>query len=312
MINNQNLHKSVLLNEVLESLAPKDGEIYLDATFGAGGYSNAILQKANCKLYAIDRDALALKLSQDFSKKFPDRFKFLPGEFSKCKELLEEQGVSEIDGMVLDIGVSSMQLDDLSRGFSFDSDARLDMRMDENLKVSAYEVVNEFDESLLATIIREYGEEKKAKKIARKIIAARKKAPVTSCRDLADIVRSIYFGYFKIDPATRTFQAIRIFVNKELEELKKALRASVSLLKKGGRLVVVSFHSLEDKIVKDFLREESGAKKTYSRYQPVENNIEENVNFYLTKNSAILPSKDEINANPRSRSARLRFAYKKI
>jgi 16S rRNA (cytosine1402-N4)-methyltransferase len=182
--------------------------------------------------------------------------------------------------------------------------------MDQQSPLSAFEVVNESSEEDLAKIIKEFGEEPKAKRIAKKIIEARKSQPITSCRDLAEIVRSLYRGYFKTDPATRTFQALRIFVNQELDELKCALASSITLLKKGGRLVVVSFHSLEDQIVKSFLKKEAGLDQVISRYQPV-NNIEKSpVNFQLITRSAIAPTKEEIAANPRARSAKMRVAVK--
>lgn len=308
---NTDFHQPVLLQEMIDAIAPKDNEIYVDCTFGAGGYSSAILEKTNGTLYAIDRDELAKNFAQKLKDKFQERFQFLPGQFSNIKELLEEKEISQVDGIVLDIGVSSMQLDDHERGFSFDSTARLDMRMDKTQKLSAYEVINEFDEAKLAAIIKEYGEEKKAKRIASKIVKTRNLAPITSCLDLARIVRSLYFGYFKTDPATRTFQAIRIFVNQELEELKKALTSSVQMLKKGGRIVVVTFHSLEDKIVKDFFKKESGNDKSYSRYQPEVKDENQEITLYLKKSSAISPSSEEIAINPRSRSAKLRVAYKK-
>ena len=230
-MSNCEFHKSVLLDEVLKHLAPKDGEIYLDATFGGGGYSKAILEAAGCKVYAIDRDESAKKFAEKLEKKFPKNFVFLPGKFSESEKLLAEKNVTELDAIVFDLGVSSMQFDEKDRGFSFDSDAKLDMRMDQNNPLSAFEAVNELDEKELAKIIKEFGEEPKAKLIARKIVQTRKNKTITSCRELADIVRSLYFGYFKTDPATRTFQAFRIFVNQELEELKIALQASVNLLK---------------------------------------------------------------------------------
>ena len=309
-LNNLEFHKPVMLNEVLENLAPKKGGVYLDGTFGAGGYSRAILESANCKLYAIDRDATAKKFAENLEKKFPKNFTFISGNFSNCEELLKERNVTELDGMVFDIGVSSMQFDDMMRGFSFDSDAKLDMRMDQTSYPSAYEIVNEGSEEELAQIIKEFGEEPKAKLIARKIIAARAAQPITSCRDLANIVRSLYVGYSKTDPATRTFQALRIFVNQELDELKAALASSLGLLKKGGRLVVVSFHSLEDSIVKSFLKKEAGLDQTFSRYQPVVESQKSPKNFEILTKSAIAPSKEEIAANPRARSAKMRVAIR--
>ncbi|MBM3579420.1 MAG: 16S rRNA (cytosine(1402)-N(4))-methyltransferase RsmH [Alphaproteobacteria bacterium] len=303
-------HQSVLLREVISNLQPKNGEIYLDGTFGAGGYSRAILESATCKLYAIDRDQTAQKFAAELNKKFPDRFVFLAGKFSDSERLLRDKNITELDGMVFDIGVSSMQLDDKSRGFSFDSDARLDMRMDQNSFPSAYEIVNEASEKELARIIKEFGEEPKAKQIAKHIVMARAIQPVSSCRDLAEIARSLYLGYSKTDPATRTFQAIRIAVNHELDELKSALNSSITLLKKGGRLVVVSFHSLEDSIVKNFLKEQSGAKQTFSRYQPVLEQQNSHKNFQIISKSAISPSEEEVAANPRARSAKMRVAVR--
>lgn len=303
-------HKPVLLAEMLRNLTPKQGETYLDGTFGAGGYSQAILESANCNLYAIDRDESAKKFAKKLAEKFGDRFVFLGGKFSDAENLLAEKNITKLDGMVFDIGVSSMQLDDKSRGFSFDSDAKLDMRMDQKIAISAYEIVNEASEKELAKIIKEFGEEPKAKKIAAKITKTRISKPITSCRDLADIVRSLYFGYSKTDPATRTFQALRIFINQELDELKLALASSASLLKKGGRLIVVSFHSLEDQIVKNFLKKEAGLDQSFSRYAPLDRQKKSITNFHLLTKSAISPSEEEVAANPRARSARMRVAVR--
>lgn len=304
------MHKPVLLKEMLENLRPQDNEVYVDATFGAGGYTRAILESADCTVYAIDRDPNAIAIAANLKKEFADRFNFLEGNFSEVKNLLAEKNVDKIDGIVFDLGVSSMQFDDMSRGFSFDSDARLDMRMDQKSPLSAYEVVNEFSEEELAKIIKEFGEERKAKLIAKKIVNARRSAPISSCRNLADIVRSLFAGYFKIDPATRTFQALRIFVNKELEEISIALEESKSILNKDARVVVVSFHSLEDSIVKTFFKKEAGLDETFSRYQPTFEVKKSAPNFTIVNKSAIKPSDEEIAANYRSRSSRLRTAIK--
>jgi 16S rRNA (cytosine1402-N4)-methyltransferase len=303
-------HKPVLLQQMLANLAPQDGEVYLDATFGAGGYSRAILTAANSIVYAVDRDENVRNFADKLAKDFPQNFTFLAGKFSESAALLAKKNITRLDGMVLDIGVSSMQLDDKKRGFSFDSEAKLDMRMDQQNSLTAYQIVNNAREAELAKIIREYGGEPKAKKIAKKIITARKNKSIISCLDLANIVRSVYHGYFKIDPATRTFQALRIFVNQELEELKSVLASSLNLLNKNGRLVVVSFHSLEDGIVKNFLKKESGLEHLVSRYQPENKQISSTKNFYIVNKSAISPSKEEIAANPRSRSAKMRVAIK--
>jgi 16S rRNA (cytosine1402-N4)-methyltransferase len=303
-------HQPVLLKEVIANLKPEKDGSYLDGTFGAGGYSRAILEAVQCNLFAIDRDESAKKFAEKLTKNFPDNFVFLSGKFSESERLLNEQNAPKLDGMVFDIGVSSMQLDDRSRGFSFDSEAKLDMRMDQNSFPSAFEVVNESSEKELAQIIKEFGDEPKARQIAKKIIAARAVKPITTCQELAQIVRSLYYGYSKTDPSTRTFQALRIFVNQELEELKAALASSLTLLKKGGRLVVVSFHSLEDSIVKNFLKEESGLSQTFSRYQPISEQQNSSKNFHVLTKSAISPTAEEIAANPRARSAKMRVAVR--
>lgn len=305
------MHKPVLLNEVLHHLQPQNGEIYVDMTFGAGGYSRAILESCDCRVFSVDRDVNAVGLAGNFKREFGERFDFLPGNFSQIEEMLAAHGVAEIDGIVFDLGVSSMQFDDKERGFSFDSDAPLDMRMSGvESGISAFDVVNEMAEGELASIIKEFGEERQAKRIARKIVEGRKSKQITSCRELADIVRSCFGGgYFKIDPATRTFQAIRIFVNRELEEVSLALEAAKNLLKKGGRLIVVSFHSLEDVIVKNFLKEQAGIAKTFSRYEPqIESEIA--ASFKIVNKSAIKPSEGEVAENYRSRSSKMRVAVK--
>jgi 16S rRNA (cytosine1402-N4)-methyltransferase len=304
------MHKPVLLNEVLKYLAPKDGEVYVDATFGAGGYSCEILKAAKCTVYAIDRDLNAIKIADEVKKEFGERFHFLRGNFSQVVDLLASKNVDKIDGIVFDLGVSSMQFDQKERGFSFDSDARLDMRMNQESHLSAYEVVNDFEEAELAKIIRDFGDERQAKRIAKKITDARRSKPVTSCRELSDIVRSCFGGkYFKINPATRSFQAIRIFVNQELEEISVALQEVKKIMKKDARLVVVSFHSLEDEIVKAFLKKEAGIEKTFSRYQPeVENKFE--ASFEIVNKSAIKPSEEEIEENIRARSSKMRVGIK--
>jgi 16S rRNA (cytosine1402-N4)-methyltransferase len=303
-------HIPVMLQEVLKNLKLEDGETYLDCTFGAGGYSRAILESANCNLYAIDRDSLAETFAAKLTADFPEKFTFLKGTFSNCAELLADKNIYELDGIVLDIGVSSMQLDDHSRGFSFDSEDRLDMRMDSESYPSAYEVINEMSASDLARIIKEFGDEPKARQIAKKIVAKRVESPITSCSDLANIVRGLYYGYSKTDPATRTFQAIRIFVNQELDELRQALKASLKLLKSGGRLVVVSFHSLEDAIVKNFLKEEAGLSQTFSRYEPINEDNLKTPTFKILTKSATSPRDEEVAENVRARSAKMRVAIR--
>lgn len=302
-------HKPVMIKEVIKALSPKDYEVYLDCTFGAGGYANQILSSSNCKLFAIDRDENVKEFAKATKLSFKERFIFLQGRFSQAPELLAEYEDIKFDGIVLDLGVSSMQLDEKNRGFSFDSEAKLDMRMDQEASISAFEVINQLEEEELARIIKDYGDEPKSRNIARKIVKIRTEKEIFSCKDLAKIVHSCYYGYFKTDPATKTFQAIRIYVNQELEELEEALTNSIKLLKKGGRLVVVSFHSLEDRIVKKFLRDQAGIESNSSRYLPQIIRTKE-INFHLEEKSAIAPSEEEIEKNPRSRSAKMRYAIR--
>lgn len=304
------MHIPVLLQEVIKYLEPSDGKTYVDATFGAGGYSKAILQKADCKVYAIDRDKNAVQLAQKVKNDYPNRFEFLRGSFSQVKDLLQEKGVEKIDGIVFDLGVSSMQLDEMDRGFSFDSDAKLDMRMDQDSTLTAYDAVNDLPQGELAKIIKDFSDERGAKLIAKKIVNQRSSQKITSCRQLADIVRSCYGpGYYKTDPATKTFQAIRIYVNQELHEITQALKESRDILQKEGKLIAVSFHSLEDSIVKNFLKKEAGIDKTFSRYEP---NVQDDkrVNFRIINKSAIKPTEDEIKNNIRARSSKMRVAIK--
>ncbi len=313
-MDNHNFHKSVLLDEVLTNLNVRDNEIYVDGTFGAGGYSGAILNKANCTIYAFDRDLTVKRFADNLKEKFSDRFHFIHDQFSNMKDNLMRLGVKEVDGVILDLGVSSMQLDEENRGFSFNSKARLDMRMDDSTGISAFEVVNYKTEKELSDIIRDFGEDRKHRKIAKAIIDNREKKEITTAIELADIIRGVYGNYNpkKIDPATKTFQAIRIFINDELGELKQALIGALELLKKGGRLLIVSFHSLEDSYVKKFFRDNSGYNdRNISRYTPQDlSKNNENYKLSLPFSKAIKPSKEEIENNIRSRSSRLRIAIR--
>lgn len=302
-------HKSVLLNEVISVLAPKDGGIYVDGTFGAGGYSKAILETANCQVIAIDRDPSVLSFAQNLKEKAGERFTFISGCFSNMKELLSSIGIDKVDGVVLDVGVSSMQIDDPSRGFSFQKDGVLDMRM-EKQGLSASDIVNTFKEKELADIIYEYGEERHSRKIAKAICEKRKTAPFSRTLELAELIASIMpRGKETIHPATRTFQALRIYVNDELNELKKALSQATNLLKSKGCLAVVSFHSLEDRIVKNFMAEKALKNALVSRHLPL-CETEKIKELEIITKKPILPSKEEITENPRSRSAKLRAARK--
>lgn len=306
-------HIPVMKDEMLAAVAAKPGEIIVDGTFGAGGYSRAILQEVSCKVIAFDRDPevklLADALARDVG---PGHFLFFAERFGAMLEVLQNAGITQVDAVVLDIGVSSMQIDDSDRGFSFMKDAALDMRMSQ-AGVSAADVVNNYSEEELARILFEYGEERDARRIARSIVNNRVLAPITTTKQLADLVKAAVrgAGKMKIHPATRTFQALRIEVNQELAELESALRAAEHLLKPGGRLVVISFHSLEDRIVKQFMQSRAGKMNTVSRHDPaalLPNATSQTAIFELTPTRAIAPSEQEVNTNPRARSAKLRCA----
>lgn len=298
-------HISVMLSEVLEALKPSDGNIYVDATFGNGGYSEAILKSANCKIIALDRDPNVQTRAEELKNIYGNRFEFRAGKFGDFSSLVTE----EIDGAVFDIGVSSMQLDQAERGFSFTKDAPLDMRMS-CVGISAADIVNSYAENDLADLIYKYGDEKKSRQIAAKIIQYRQNKKIESTLELANIVYSvIHKRPNTIDPATRTFQALRIAVNNELDELENGLYGALQKLKNNGRLVVVSFHSLEDRIVKTFFKNNAQKKQHVSRYAIQDSN---ETSFPLSSFSKVLtPSDDEISRNPRSRSAKLRFAIKR-
>lgn len=296
-------HFPVMLPEVLAALSPKNGETYIDATFGGGGYSRAILEAANCNVIGLDRDPLAIERGHALEEEFPNKFKIIESEFSKINEL----DFPQVDGIVFDIGVSSFQIDDAARGFSFMRDGPLDMRMGGDVP-SAAEVLATLDAAELANIFWKYGEEKNSRKIARAIVQDRDEKPFTTTLQLASLIERLSgFKREKIHPATRVFQALRIYVNDELGELEKALLGAEALLKPNGRLVVVSFHSLEDRIVKNFLSERA-LNPQGSRYAPqVETKP---MSFEISRKKAVLPNVEETNINPRSRSAKLRLAIR--
>jgi len=350
-------HIPVLLKEILLQLSPQSGGVYVDATFGAGGYSKAILESADCKVYAIDRDEMVVKFYDSLNIKYPGKIKLFIEKFSNIKNILDSfehlvepsvisqsssvvpqtlgsskvdreqvhystfsiklsknwipvsvtcmtpdrsrmtpgRSINAVDGVVFDIGASSMQLDEGNRGFSFLHDGPLDMRMGGSSQINASTFVNALREEEIANTIYNYGGERYSRKIARTIVNARKKRTIKTTFELADIVRSVLFrGKSKIDPATRTFQAIRIWVNDELGELEKGIKAASEILNKNGKLIVVTFHSLEDRIVKTFFK----------------NLCDQGLNnckvFSLLNKKVVKASAEEINANPRARSAKLR------
>ncbi len=301
-------HQPVLLSEVVSALSPRDGAIYVDGTFGAGGYSRAILEAANCTVFAIDRDPDAVRGAQPLLDQFKGRLHILQGRFGDMAKLLATRGIEQVQGVTLDLGVSSMQLDQAERGFSFRFHGPLDMRMEQSGE-SAADLVNQMAEQPLADLIFTFGEEKKARRVAKAIIAARALAPITTTQQLAEIVRRAVgpTPANRIDAATRTFQALRIAVNDEMGEIDRGLEAAEALLAPGGRLAVVSFHSLEDRRVKSFLRGHSTSAPRGSRHLP-DVAAGEAPRFRLISPGGIEPSEAEIARNPRARSARLRVA----
>jgi 16S rRNA (cytosine1402-N4)-methyltransferase len=299
-----------MLQEVLAALAPHDGAIYVDGTFGGGGYARAILESAECTVWGIDRDPAAIAAGAALRARFPSRLHLIEGRFGDLDELLAARGVAKVQGIALDLGVSSLQLDDPARGFSFRLDGPLDMRMGKS-GITAAEAVNNLGEDELGAIIAEYGEERFARRVARAIVTARSERPIARTFELAEIVRgAVRAKHDGIDPATRTFQALRIYVNDEIGEISRALSAAERLLAAGGRLAVVSFHSLEDRPVKQFLVARSGAQPQASRHSPAQAAFETAPapTFRLLGRRTVRPSASEIAANPRSRSARLRAA----
>lgn len=283
------MHISVLVKEVIEMLNVKRDGIYVDATIGLGGHAEKILFFLGDKgrLIGIDRDEEALKIAQERLKNH--RVILRKGAFSNLKDLLLEKGIEKVDGVLFDLGLSMLQLKEPERGFSFLSDERLDMRMDKSQLLTAWDVVNKYSEEKLEKILKEYADEPLAKKIVRQIVLKRKKSPINTCSELAKLVSDVYKGRGKIHPATKTFQAIRMEVNKEIEELNKGLQSAIEVLNSGGRLCVISYHSVEDRLVKNFMKDR----------------FKEGILKVLTK-KPIRPSFEEIKNNPSARSAKLR------
>jgi 16S rRNA (cytosine1402-N4)-methyltransferase len=298
-------HIPVLGVEAVELLSPRDGGVYVDATFGAGGYSRMILAVPGTTVIGIDRDRTAISGGFDLVNGSAGRLTLVEDRFSNLADVCAAQGVSTVDGIVMDVGVSSMQLDQAERGFSFRLGGPLDMRMGHDGPTAA-DVVARASEADLANIIYIFGEERHSRAVARAIVAARREAPITTTRALADIVSKVVRSKpNEIHPATRTFQALRIFVNEELDELHLALAAAERLLKPGGRLAVVSFHSLEDRIVKNFLVER-GKAGGGSRHLP--EMAQAAPSFHVLTKRPVTPGDEEVAANPRARSAKLRGA----
>ena len=300
-------HISVLLTESISSLNLKEDSIVVDATLGYGGHSSNILMRINKGyLFAFDQDSEAIRHSTDRLNEIGTNFTIIKSNFVKMKDELEKLGVEKVDAVLFDLGVSSPQLDDANRGFSYHNDARLDMRMDKEAKLSAYEVVNDYSRDELALIFKKYGEDKFAKIIAKKIVEYRKNKPIETTLELVDIIKSAVPIKFRLDkhPARQIFQAIRIEVNHELDVIEPALSQALDLLNVGGRCAVITFHSLEDKIVKNYFKKMcevdpkvKGMPNIPSSYLP---------DFRLVENKAITPSEEEINNNPRARSSKLR------
>jgi 16S rRNA (cytosine1402-N4)-methyltransferase len=298
------VHIPVMLQEMLATLSPHAGETYVDATFGAGGYASAIMDTANCQVIALDRDSNAVRDGAGLVDKYSPRLRLLEGEFADMDKFME----LPVDGVVMDIGVSSMQLDNAERGFSFMYDGPLDMRMSQQGQ-TAFDILNNLAEAELADIIYRFGEERRSRAIARAIVMARRSRPISRTSDLRQIAERVLGKprYGQKHPATRTFQALRIYINDELSQLERGLVAARKILKPGGRLVVVSFHSLEDRIVKSFLTTNSGAPPAVSRHAP-EPAREEKSCFRLQNRKALVPTPEELSRNPRARSAKLRSA----
>jgi len=300
-------HKPVLLNEVIAALDPAPGQRVIDATFGAGGYTRAIAVRG-AEVLAIDQDPTVIARAE-----IPPGAKLVHGRFGELALIAEAKNFAPVDGVVFDVGMSSMQIDEAARGFSFLHDGPLDMRM-QGAGISAADVVNNFDEHDIADIIFNLGEEPASRRIARAIYKARAESPITTTLQLAEVVARVVHGKPGHHPATRTFQALRIYVNDELEQLRAGLAGAVSVLKPSGCLVVVTFHSLEDRIVKEFFAAHSGKRESISRYLPAApahaESEENNALLSVPQRKVITPTPAECAANPRARSAKLRAAIR--
>jgi len=299
------IHYPVMLPEVLTALTPQDGEVYVDGTFGNGGYSEALLNAANCNVVGLDRDPDVAPRAVELTSKYDNRFKLIETPFSKMDEI----GIGLVDAVILDIGVSSMQLDQAERGFSFMRSGPLDMRMGAD-GPTAQDAIKFLSHNDLISVFKVYGEERRARRAADFIVRARDEDDIETTEALAELIEKALGRSGKNHPATRVFQALRIFINDELGELYRGLCAAEKILKPNGRLIVVTFHSLEDRIVKSFLRRRAGEVSGGSRYAPEVSREGPAASFVQGKRSVIKPSKVEVEKNPRSRSAKLRFAIR--
>ena len=301
-----------MCDETISFLNPKNNKTYFDATFGQGGYSNEILKFCNCRVIASDRDHEAEKYAVFLKKKYQSRFQFKVSRFSEIDKTMKYFKKEKVDGLTLDLGVSNTQIEKAERGFSFNKNGPLDMRMENKVeqKLSAKIIINNYSEDNLSKIFYKYGEERNSKKISKAIVEARKKKKIESTIELSNIInRTVcYRKNYKINPSTKTFQALRIYVNKELEELENCLRKSLNILNSKSRIIIVSFHSLEDKIVKRFFREHSGYLLENNRNLPKKIGEQKKNYIKIITKKVIKPSLDEIKKNPRARSARMRVA----
>ena len=314
-------HISVLLQESISSLNLKENSIVVDATLGYGGHSSNILERVNKGyLFAFDQDSEAIRYSTDRLNKIGTNFTIIKSNFVNMKEELNKRDINKVDAVLFDLGVSSPQLDDESRGFSFHNDARLDMRMDREQKLSAYEVVNEYSEQDLSRIFYKYGEDKFSKSIARKIVEYRKNKPIETTLELVEVIKSGVPMKYRINkhPARQIFQAIRIEVNHELDVIEPALSQALELLRVGGRVAVITFHSLEDRLVKNYFKEKTKVDDKVKGMPNIPDTVKKELqslpvipdeylpDFKLVVNKAIIPSEEEIENNPRARSSKLR------
>lgn len=304
------LHVSVMLDEVVAALSPRDGDVMVDGTFGVGGYARALLASADCRVIGVDRDPDAVARGQVLAAEWQGRLTMAHGCFGDMDALAAQVGAAQADGVTLDLGVSSPQLDQAERGFSFRFDGPLDMRMGQD-GPSAADVVNETPEEELADIIYSLGEERMSRRVARAIAHARRETPIVRTLQLAELVRKVVpKSRDGVDPATRTFQALRMHVNDELGEIRRGLAAAERLLAPGGRLAVVTFHSLEDRAVKNFLKSRSEPPAAPSRHAPPSADAVRAPSFRLINRKPLSPSAEETARNPRARSARLRSAVR--